>query len=136
MVYRWYTDPASRRLYPDEDHDLHGRVFTSQLRAAVTRDGAGSRAAENAQALLERSAEFAARWSEHEIGVRLTDQRKRLNHPELGLMELHCQILLDPDQSQSLLVYTAAPGTESYEKLQLLHVIGAQRFPSGPQTPA
>jgi transcriptional regulator with XRE-family HTH domain len=131
VVYRWYTDPAARLLYPEEHHDLLGRSFTSQLRAAVTRSGPGSHAAELAHALLERSAEFAARWSEHEIGVRLTGQPKRLMHPEVGLMELDCQILLDPDQSQSLLVYTAAPGTESYEKLQLLQVIGAQRFPSG-----
>lgn len=134
MVYRWYTDPEARKLYPEEDHGLHGRVFTSQLRAAVTREGRGSRAAELADALLERSAEFAARWSEHEVGVALTDQHKRMIHPELGLMELHCQVLLDPGQSQSLLVYTATPGTESHEKLQLLNVIGAQRFQPGSPT--
>ena len=40
-------------------------------------------------------------------------------------MELQCQTLVDPDQSQTLLVLTAAPGTESYEKLQLLSVIGS-----------
>ena len=40
-------------------------------------------------------------------------------------MELHCQTLLDPEQSHLLLVYTAVPGSESYEKLQLLSVIGA-----------
>ncbi|WP_439332431.1 hypothetical protein [Saccharopolyspora antimicrobica] len=34
-----------------------------------------------------------------------------------------CQTLLDPDQSHMLLVYTAAPGSESYEKLRLLSVI-------------
>jgi len=33
------------------------------------------------------------------------------------------QTLLDPDQSHRLLVYTAAPGTDSYEKLQLLSVL-------------
>ena len=48
-------------------------------------------------------------------------------------MELRCQILHDPDQSQSLLVYTAPPGTESYQKLRLLDVIGAQRFPAEPE---
>ena len=46
-------------------------------------------------------------------------------HPEVGALELHCQTLLDPDQSHPLLVYTAVPGSESYEKLQLLSVIGA-----------
>jgi hypothetical protein len=33
-------------------------------------------------------------------------------------MDLYCQTLLDPDQMQSPLVFTATPGTESYEKLQ------------------
>lgn len=136
VVYRWYTDPAARRLYPEEDHELTGRVFTAQLRMMATREGRGSRAAELAEALLERSAEFAARWSEHEVGISLTNQHKRLIHPELGLMELNCQVLHDSDQSQALLVYTAAPGTESYEKMQLLNVIGAQRFQSGPPAAA
>ncbi|WP_324267937.1 hypothetical protein [Saccharopolyspora mangrovi] len=36
-----------------------------------------------------------------------------------------CQTLLDPDQSHSLLVYTAVPGSESHEKLQLLSVLGS-----------
>ncbi|MEY9937545.1 helix-turn-helix transcriptional regulator [Streptacidiphilus sp. MAP5-3] len=131
IVYRWYTDPAARLLYPSEDHELLGRTFTSQLRESVTREGVGSRAADLADALLERSAEFAACWNAHEVGLRLTAQRKRLVHPELGLMELYCQVLLDPAQSQSLLVYTAPPGTESHQKLQLLGVIGAQRFQAG-----
>ena len=42
----------------------------------------------------------------------------------MGLLELSCQVLLDPEQSHSLLVYTAIPGSESYEKLQLLSVLG------------
>ena len=33
-------------------------------------------------------------------------------------------MLLDPEQSHSLLVYTATPGSESHEKLQLLAVVG------------
>jgi hypothetical protein len=33
-------------------------------------------------------------------------------------------VLLDPEQSHSLLVYTAVPGSESYEKLKLLSAIG------------
>ena len=45
---------------------------------------------------------------------------KRFIHPEVGALELNCQSLLDPDQSHRLLVYTAVPGSESHEKLQLL----------------
>jgi hypothetical protein len=43
-------------------------------------------------------------------------------------MDLQCQILNDPDQGLSLLVLTAAPGTDSHEKLQLLAVLGAARI--------
>ena len=37
-------------------------------------------------------------------------------------------MLFDFGQSQALLVFTATPGSESYEKLQLLAVIGEQRL--------
>jgi hypothetical protein len=53
---------------------------------------------------------------------------KHFIHPELGALELTCQTLLDPGQSHFLLVYTAIPGSESYEKLQLLSVVGTQEL--------
>jgi transcription regulator MmyB-like protein len=48
-----------------------------------------------------------------------------LLHPQVGLLDLHCQQLLDPDQVQSLIVYTATPGSETHQKLELLAVIPA-----------
>jgi transcriptional regulator with XRE-family HTH domain len=127
MVYRWFTEPAARLIYPEEDHELHGRVFTAQLRVAATREGPGSRAAAVVTALLAASPDFTKIWAEHDISALYRDQ-KRISHPQLGLIELHCQTLVDPDQSQVLLVFTAVPGTESYEKLQLLSVVGDQRL--------
>lgn len=126
-VYRWFTDPSSRQIYPEVDHAHHGRVFTAQLRAAVVAQGEESPAAAVASALGATSKEFVALWREHEVGLLYTEQ-KTFVHPELGLIDLHCQGLLDPDQSQVLLVLTATPGSESYEKLRLLSVIGSQRL--------
>ncbi|MCU1530049.1 MAG: helix-turn-helix domain protein [Frondihabitans sp.] len=126
-IYRWFTEPASRLVYPEEDHPKHGRIYTAQLRASVTRGGSSSRAAQLASALRGESDEFASLWNDHEIGIRFSEE-KRIVHPELGLMKLHCQALLDPDQSQSLLVFTAIPGSESADKLELLAVIGDQRL--------
>lgn len=37
---------------------------------------------------------------------------------------MQCQHLVDPDTSQSLLVFTATPGTDDHDKLQLLGVLG------------
>jgi hypothetical protein len=36
--------------------------------------------------------------------------------------------LIDPDQSQMLVVYTAASGSESHDKMRLLSIIGEQRL--------
>jgi hypothetical protein len=41
-------------------------------------------------------------------------------------------MLFDLDQDQALLIFTATPGSDSYDKLQLLSVIGAQKLPSHP----
>jgi len=121
MVYRWFTEPSARLSYPVEDHPMHGRIFTAQLRQAYSRGL--SRTGEIVAALLAVSPDFAAVWADHEVNALYTET-KRISHPALGLIDLHCQTLLDPDQSQTLLVFTAVPGTESYEKLQLLSAVG------------
>jgi transcriptional regulator with XRE-family HTH domain len=128
-VFRWFTDPAARLLYLEADHELHSRYFVSQLRSAVTRLGPDSFAADVYENLSKLSPEFVSIWEDHEIGVQHVEQ-KRFRHPEVGRMDLHFQILLDPDQAHSLLVFTATPGTPSYDNLRLLSVIGDQHIDS------
>jgi transcriptional regulator with XRE-family HTH domain len=123
--YRWFTDPAARARYAPDDHDALSRLWASGLREVAGRRGPGSRAARYAELLLARSTEFRALWDRHEVGIRPGDV-KRFVHPEVGALELSCQSMLDPDQSHRLLVYTAVPGSESYDRLQLLGVLGAQ----------
>ncbi|MGW2640946.1 helix-turn-helix transcriptional regulator [Streptomyces sp. NPDC001348] len=119
LVYRWFTDPAQRALYPAEDHELRGRVFTVEIRVAYTADPEG-RAGEIVAALLEVSPEFGEVWRRHEIDVTHHHDLKRYLHPELGELEMYGQRLVDPDAAQELLVFSAAPGSPSQEKLQLL----------------
>ena len=123
--YRWFTDPASRDIHVPEDHAFLSRMYAAGLRGIAAMRGPGSRAEELAELLLERSEEFRTLWDDHEIGVE-PDEVKRFQHPEVGRLDLNCQVLLDPHQSHRLMVYTADPGTESHEKLQVLTVIGAQ----------
>ncbi|GAA1671884.1 helix-turn-helix transcriptional regulator [Kribbella yunnanensis] len=125
LGYRWFTDPATRQLYAPSEHAFLARMFVSGLRAVFTARGRGSRAAQYVDLLLAESAEFRQLWQEHEIGLR-PNETKHFVHPEVGALELTCQTLLDPEQSHLLLVYTAIPGSESYEKLRLLSVLGPQ----------
>jgi transcriptional regulator with XRE-family HTH domain len=126
--YRWFTDPSARDLYAPEQHAFMTRMYAAGLRGIVTLRGPASRAAYLADLLLDSNEEFRRVWDDHEIGIRPREV-KHFVHPEVGALELTCQRLIDPDQAHSLMVYTAVPGTESYEKLQVLSVIGAQTLP-------
>ena len=125
MGYRWFTDPSARDIYAPEEHAFLTRMYAAGLRGLVTLRGPDSRAAYLARLLLDSSEEFRRVWDEHEIGIH-PHEVKHFVHPEVGALELNCQRLVDPGQAHSLMVYTAVPGTESYEKLQVLSVIGAQ----------
>ena len=128
-TYRWFTDADARRIHPVDDHPHHSRVKAAQLRAAAAQAGPDSEAAALARHLVETNEEFAAVWELGGVDLRYTDE-KRFTHPEVGDFSLHCQLVLDPDQQQSLLVFTATPGTPSAEKLALLEVLGAQQLAS------
>ena len=126
--YRWFTDPETRARYAPEEHERLSRLFASGLREFAAKHGPGSKAAGYVDLLLAENDEFRMLWEQHLVGIRPTEG-KIFMHPELGRMELSCQTLLDPEQSHQLLVYTAVPGSESHEKLQLLSVIGTTSLP-------
>jgi hypothetical protein len=126
-IYRWFTDPGERLLYPEDDRARQSRALVANLRAAYGSMGPKSRAGELVRALQKASTEFAGLWERHEVAKRFEDH-KTLIHPELGAIELDCQVLFTEDQSQALLVLTAPRRSEGYEKLRLLAVLGHQRF--------
>jgi len=128
--YRWFMDPSVRDVYPADDHPMHSRAFTADIRTVYAKHGERSRAGAIVQALLRDSPEFADLWEAHDVRSN-HPREKRLQHPEVGVMELQCQFLVDPEQGQTLLVLTATPGTESYDLLRLLSVIGTQALASG-----
>jgi transcriptional regulator with XRE-family HTH domain len=76
-------------------------------------------------ALLDRSDEFRAAWERREVGLGFPPG-KHLDHPEVGGLDLYCQALFDGGSGQLLLVFTAAPGSESHDRLALLNVVGRQ----------
>jgi transcriptional regulator with XRE-family HTH domain len=130
-IYRWFTDPAERLRYPEDDRERQSRAQVANLRAAYASMGPRSRAGELLRALRKLSPEFVALWERHEVAQRFADH-KTLLHPELGPIEVDCQVLFTEDQSQALLVLTAPPRSEADEKLRLLAVLGHERFPTAP----
>lgn len=126
-VYRWFTEPHERDIYPAEDQARQSRAQVSSLRVAYGAAGPHSRAAALLAELQRISLEFVEVWERHDVAARFSDH-KTLLHPEVGAIELDCQALFTEDQSQTLLTLTAAPRSDAAQKLELLAVLGQQRF--------
>jgi len=113
-----FLDPAARSFYPDWDLIASGSV--AMLRTAAGRNPFDRAITDLVGELSTRSEEFRTRWAEHEVRLHI-EGLKRVNHPAVGLLELEFNVLdLPADEGLDLTVYTAAPGSESAEKLQLL----------------
>ncbi len=126
-VYRWFTDPGERDSYPTNDQRQQSKAQVASLRAAYGQSGPRSRAAALIRELHKVSPEFTEIWELQEVSTRFA-AHKTLIHPELGAIELDCQALFTEDQGQALLVLTAAPRSEAFQKLELLAVLGQQQF--------
>lgn len=126
--WRWFVRPETERLhYPESDHARHSRALVAGLRAALGTIGPSSQAGELVAELERRSAEFSELWDRQEVAQRFADH-KIIVHPEVGEIEIDCQVLYTEDRSQALLVLTPEPRSESEEKIRLLGVLGTQQF--------
>jgi transcriptional regulator with XRE-family HTH domain len=121
FVHRWFLDPSVRDRYSEEDREDESRELVADLRAALARrDDSHGRAM--VADLLRESAEFATLWERHDVSV-MRMYRKRIIHPDVGLLDLECQSLLDPDRAQVLAVFSPRPNTPTAERLVLLGMI-------------
>jgi transcriptional regulator with XRE-family HTH domain len=129
IVYRWFTDPATRAACPPEEQEHQARQFVADLRAAAGRRSGDSTVAGLVDRLQAASADFRRLWAEHEVAVRRAD-RKTILHPRVGRLLMDCETLVTPDQGQQLLVLTPVDA-ETRERLELLRVLGIEEFSTG-----
>ncbi|MEH0578873.1 MULTISPECIES: helix-turn-helix transcriptional regulator [Streptomyces] len=131
LLRRYFLDPGARGLFPQEDRPDHARAQVANLRAVTAARPDDPEPAALVAELRAGSEEFARLWDEHEVALR-HKATKRFLHPQVGLLELDCEVLLSHEHHQLLVIHTARPGTDTYERLQLLRVVGLQDM--SPQT--
>ena len=125
VTWLWFTSPALRARFPQEDWPHHVAAHVSDLRATAARRAGDADVESLVADLLAASTEFAELWERHDVAVRRFDQ-KRLVHPEVGIIHVTCEMLLTPTADVQLLAFFPTEGTDAREKLDLLRVIGTQ----------
>lgn len=123
--WRWFTDPTARAIYPAEDHAHHSRVQVANLRATAGRRPNDRDVVELVTGLRAASPEFAELWDRHDVAVRRGDT-KRIVHPLVGVIAVHCEVLLTEDNDQRLLMFSPVPDTDAVQQLELVRVVGMQ----------
>ncbi|WP_242638755.1 hypothetical protein [Mycolicibacterium sp. S2-37] len=112
------ADP-SRRHYGISASEDFAEFAVSQLRGAAERYPGDRGLNGLITDLRSRSVEFERLW--HEVDhVIPRHQKKSMNHSSVGSIELHCNVLSIPDRDQSVVLFTADPGTPSHQALTLL----------------
>lgn len=115
---------------PEESERLD-RALVSDLRRSAARYPDDPELHRLVTELEAQNPAFARLWALRELDEHHTD-RKRLHHPELGVLELDCDSLHVQSDDQILLVYSAAPGTPEAQALDLLRVVGLQELAARP----
>ncbi|MFG2628599.1 helix-turn-helix domain-containing protein [Streptomyces sp. NPDC048473] len=113
-----FTDPAMRTLY--DDWENVARTAVSQLRMEAAKYPDDSRLTALVGELSVQDADFRQWWAAHNVAAR-TVGTKVLHHPVAGELTLDWDTLTastDPDQQ--LIVWTAEPGTPTYDGLRIL----------------
>jgi transcriptional regulator with XRE-family HTH domain len=116
-VHRLDVEPGERERLD--------RALVSDLRRSAARYPTDPALQRLVADLRSASADFERLWTLRELDERHNDT-KRIRHPELGVLELDCNVLEVHGDDQVLLVYSAAPGTRAAEALELLRVVGLQ----------
>jgi transcriptional regulator with XRE-family HTH domain len=113
-----FLNPRAKEFFVDWDTIANDCVGV--LRAEAGRDPYDKRLSDLIGELSTRSEEFRQRWAAHHVKLHRTGV-KRFRHPVVGDLTLDFEALdLPGDPGQRMLVYSAEPGSPSYEGLQLL----------------
>jgi transcriptional regulator with XRE-family HTH domain len=125
LVWRAFVVQDIPLIHTGEEAESFARELVSDLHAALSRYPHDSGLTTLVEDLRRASPAFERLWGAWQVANRQSD-RKTVDAPVVGPITFDCDVLAVADSSLRLVVYTARPGGEDAQKLDLLRVIGTQ----------
>jgi hypothetical protein len=120
-VWRYFTGLPTRVLRSPEEERLFEKRIISDLRSSFGQYPDDEQLSQLISDLLAASPRFCELWKAREVAP-YDEEHKTIEHPELGLLQLHCDIVRH--EGLRVVVFTAPAGSTSAKAL-----IAAQRLP-------
>lgn len=115
-IWLRFCNPLAVERFPVEDFAAIGRNHVAYLRGLAARRPHDAAVTELVTRLRNESREFASLWERHDVDVE-PSVRKRILHPEFGVLDLTCENVLVPGTDQQLILYTAPEGSPTADAL-------------------
>ena len=129
-VWRSFLGGPNRVVHTPESWETLRISQVCELRATAARYPADQRLRRLIAELRAESPLFAELWDSRAVAEH-DSSHKTIDHPQLGLLSLDCDLLRVDCSDLRIMVFTAEPGSEDAEKLALLSVIGTQSMAGG-----
>ncbi|MGN6218613.1 MAG: helix-turn-helix transcriptional regulator [Microbacterium sp.] len=126
-VWRNVVGPRSRARQTPEEQAEQVAGLVADLRTTVARYPHDARLRRLVADLRAASPDFEVLWNTVTDAAPAEQSRhKIIDHPTVGPIAVDCDTLVVAQDDLRIMVYTAAPGTEDAERLQLAIVLGTQ----------
>ncbi|WP_320773701.1 helix-turn-helix transcriptional regulator [Streptomyces sp. CRN 30] len=122
-----YFEGSIPVTHTPEDDEAYARDLVGHLRSAAGRYPNDPEIPQLIDRLIETSPDFARRWKAGTVGE-LRSSRKTVHTDLAGDIVVDCDTFTGGPGDQTIVMMTAAPGSEDERKLDLLRVVGFQEL--------
>lgn len=127
LLWLHFAGPSDCHLHGPESSESLDASLVADLRRTAGRYGDDPDLRDLVSRLSSASPEFCELWSRHQVDEHGPSIR-RVIQSQVGTLDLDCDILTTQRHDLRIMMYTAAPGSDSESRLALLATLGGQQI--------